>query len=104
MSISHCRGRPEIMADHRAATTCTSAWPQWWGKKQVPDASSATQVLQPAGGSLGTAVLTLAFSHTFWWSLGFTALAVLPALLRQAAHPQPIQPRHKPKATTKGER
>ncbi|HEY7429312.1 MAG TPA: DHA2 family efflux MFS transporter permease subunit [Streptosporangiaceae bacterium] len=73
---------------------------QGLAREQVPDASSATRVLQQVGGSFGTAVLAvilasqaaahagqgptglaLAFSHTFWWSLGFTALAVLPALL-----------------------
>jgi hypothetical protein len=59
----------------------------------VPHASSATRILQQVGGAFGTAVLAVilarqaaahplavAFDHTFWWSLAFTALAVVPAL------------------------
>jgi hypothetical protein len=44
------------------------------------------------GGSFGTAVLAVilvghSFHATFWWSVAFTALAVLPALMlpRRAA-------------------
>jgi MFS family permease len=63
------------------------------GREQVPHASSATRILQQIGGAFGTAVLAVllarqvaahpaavAFGHTFWWSLAFTALAVVPAL------------------------
>ena len=68
---------------------------------QVPHASSVTRILQYLGGSFGAAVLvavildgqlaahaaagpagvTAAFGYTFWWCTGFTALALLPALL-----------------------
>jgi EmrB/QacA subfamily drug resistance transporter len=65
---------------------------------QVPDASSATRILQQVGGSFGTAVLAVilalqvtrpgtatglatAFDRTFWWSVGFTVVGALPALL-----------------------
>jgi EmrB/QacA subfamily drug resistance transporter len=70
-------------------------------RKQVPHASSATRIVQFVGGSFGAAVLVAvildqqiaahaaagaagvatAFGHTFWWCAGFTALALLPALL-----------------------
>jgi EmrB/QacA subfamily drug resistance transporter len=55
-------------------------------KASVPDASSATRIVQQVGGSFGTAVLAMILvGHTyqvaFWWSIGFTGLAVLPALL-----------------------
>jgi MFS family permease len=68
---------------------------------QIPHASSATRILQYLGGSFGAAVLVAvildrqiaahagagaaglaaAFGHTFWWCTGFTALALVPALL-----------------------
>lgn len=97
-------------------------------KADLPHASSAIRITQQVGGSFGAAVLiailatqasarasvqasahvvarsaglTLAFGHTFWWCVGFTALAVLPALLmpdrppRQPAGPQiDPQPSH----------
>jgi hypothetical protein len=55
-------------------------------KASVPDASTATRITQQVGGSFGTAVLAMILAgHTyqaaFWWSIGLTALAVLPALL-----------------------
>jgi len=55
-------------------------------KTSVPDASTATRITQQVGGSFGTAVLAMILaSHTyqtaFWWSIGFTGLAILPALL-----------------------
>jgi EmrB/QacA subfamily drug resistance transporter len=70
-------------------------------REQVPHASSATRIVQFVGGSFGAAVLVAvildqqiaahaaagaaglatAFGHTFWWCVGFTALALLPALL-----------------------
>lgn len=55
-------------------------------KASVPDASTATRITQQVGGSFGTAVLAMILAgHTyhaaFWWSIGFTTLAVLPALL-----------------------
>ena len=65
--------------------------------EQVPRAASAVRIFQQVGGSLGTAVLAVilarhigsdhapahvasAFATTFWWALGLTVLAVLPAL------------------------
>jgi EmrB/QacA subfamily drug resistance transporter len=83
---------------------------------QVPHASSATRIMQQVGGSFGTAVLAVilqtqitahrggglagraaAFDNAFWWSLGFTALAIVPAVLlpgrrdrdRPAQSPEP---------------
>jgi EmrB/QacA subfamily drug resistance transporter len=70
-------------------------------REEVPHASSATRILQFVGGSFGSAVLVAlildrqvtahaaagaaglatAFGHTFWWCTGFTALALVPALL-----------------------
>jgi MFS family permease len=61
-------------------------------RASVPDASSVTRIMQQIGGSFGTAVLAVilvghSFHATFWWSVAFTALAVLPALMlpRRAA-------------------
>jgi hypothetical protein len=61
-------------------------------RASVPDASSMTRIMQQAGGSFGTAVLGVIlvghpFQATFWWSVAFTALAVLPAVMlpRRAA-------------------
>jgi len=65
----------------------------------VPDASTTIRIVQQVGGSFGAAVLAVilahgllthdisaaaravAFDRAFWWSIGFTALAVLPAFL-----------------------
>jgi EmrB/QacA subfamily drug resistance transporter len=66
---------------------------------QVPHASTATRIAQQVGGSFGTAIIAMilqtqlaahasagiagrvtAFDNTFWWSLAFTAIAVIPAL------------------------
>jgi hypothetical protein len=60
----------------------------------VPDASSVTRIMQQVGGAFGTAVLAVilvghSFDVTFWWSVAFTGLAVLPALMlpgRAASH------------------
>jgi EmrB/QacA subfamily drug resistance transporter len=74
---------------------------QGLGPEQVPHASSATRIVQFVGGSFGTAVLVAlildrqaaahaaagavglatAYANTFWWCTGFTALALIPALL-----------------------
>jgi hypothetical protein len=67
-------------------------------RESVPDASSVTRIMQQVGGSFGTAVLAVilvghSFQATFWWSVAFTALAVLPAAMlpgrtrREAAGP-----------------
>jgi EmrB/QacA subfamily drug resistance transporter len=64
-------------------------------KEELPNASSTTRIVQQIGGSLGTAVLTVtltrallthsvhsqAFDATFWWSIGFVALALIPTVL-----------------------
>ena len=78
-------------------------------REQVPHASSATRILQFVGGSFGAAILVAlildhyaaahaaagaaglatAFGATFWWCTGFTALALVPALLL-AGRPKPV--------------
>lgn len=71
-------------------------------KDQVPDASIATRILQTIGGAFGSAILativqhqissssvyniktvTSAYNVAFWWSIGFAAVALIPALLLQ---------------------
>jgi EmrB/QacA subfamily drug resistance transporter len=74
---------------------------QGLSREDVPHASSATRILQFVGGSFGSAVLVglildrqaaahaaagaaglaTAFGNTFWWCTGFTALALIPALM-----------------------
>lgn len=70
---------------------------QGLARTQIPHASSATRIMQQIGGAFGAAVLAVilagqtaarpgtglaaAFGHTFWWCVGFTALAVVPALM-----------------------
>jgi EmrB/QacA subfamily drug resistance transporter len=62
-------------------------------REKVPDASSATRIIQQVGGSFGTAVLaailaeTTSFRTTFAWATAFTAAAAAAALLL---------PRHRP--------
>jgi hypothetical protein len=60
---------------------------------QVPRATSALQIGQRSGAPLGAAVIAVvlqhqlatspatAFGSTFWWSLAFTAPALLPVVL-----------------------
>jgi EmrB/QacA subfamily drug resistance transporter len=67
---------------------------------QVPHASIATRITMQLGGAFGAAVFALilqtqlaaqaagglvgraaAFDNAFWWSIGLTALAIIPALL-----------------------
>jgi EmrB/QacA subfamily drug resistance transporter len=68
-------------------------------KPQIPHASSMVRLMQQVGGAFGAAVLAVilasqvtahaataggvatAFGHTFWWCVGFTVLALVPALL-----------------------
>jgi EmrB/QacA subfamily drug resistance transporter len=86
-------------------------------KADLPHASSAIRITQQVGGSFGAAVLVVilarqaaahaaagsaglatAFGHTFWWCVGFTALAVIPALLmpgRPARPARPERPSHR---------
>lgn len=78
-------------------------------REQIPDASSATRLIQQIGGAFGASVLAVilqnqlsshlatdlvakaqAFDHTFLWSLGFTVVGLIPAALlprnRSKAH------------------
>ena len=85
-------------------------------KEAIPRATSAVRIFQQVGASFGTATLAVilqhqlagqaaagpaglaaAFGHTFWWAIGFTALAVVPALLlpprpTRAGAPKPMAP------------
>lgn len=73
-------------------------------RAEVPDASSTTRIVLQVGGSFGAAVLAiilahellghgvvtaatrgLAFNVAFWWAIGFSVLALLPALLLPSA-------------------
>jgi MFS family permease len=69
----------------------------------VPDASTITRILLQLGGSIGTAVLAVilvtaggttasAFHVAFGWSVGLTALALIPALLIPTVQPQRAGP------------
>ncbi len=63
-------------------------------RMEIPHASSATRIAQQLGGSFGAAVLAVilqrelgrsggaatGFGAAFWWTLGFTLLAFVPAL------------------------
>jgi EmrB/QacA subfamily drug resistance transporter len=61
---------------------------------EIPNATSAITTIQTIGAAVGAAVLSAilqgraahhpgasAFAGTFWWVLGFTAVALIPALL-----------------------
>jgi MFS family permease len=73
-------------------------------QRDYPRASSALRILQQLGGSFGVAVVAVllqrrvtdapnagghptvdqvagAYGHTFWWTVAFTAAALIPALL-----------------------
>jgi hypothetical protein len=70
-------------------------------RASVPDASSVTRIMQQADRSFGTAVLAVilagrSFQATFWWSVAFTALAVLPRLCCRAAGPIGRRDRKRP--------
>jgi hypothetical protein len=85
----------------------------------IPRATSAVRIFQQVGGSFGTALLavilqhqaanlartgpaglTAAFSHTFWSAVGFTALALIPALLLPRGRPKPASPSYEATAPT----
>jgi len=70
---------------------------------EVPDGSTTMRIIQQVGGSLGAATLAVilaaqmaghspvsaadqlaAFHTAFWWAIGFSLLAILPALLLPA--------------------
>jgi EmrB/QacA subfamily drug resistance transporter len=80
---------------------------------QIPHATSITRIAQQLGGAFGTAILAMIlatqlhthqtaglagqatpFANTFWWSLGFTAIAIIPALALPRQHKGPIH--HEP--------
>jgi EmrB/QacA subfamily drug resistance transporter len=95
-------------------------------RAKLPDASSVTRIAQQVGGAFGAAVLVvilasqraalvaagsaataIAFGHTFWWCVGFTALAVIPALAlpgRPAALHRPDSPEPRSAAEPAGAR
>jgi EmrB/QacA subfamily drug resistance transporter len=77
--------------------------------EEFPRATSAVRSFQQVGASFGTAVLAVilqhqltahatagpsglatAFGHTFWWAVGFTALALVPALLLPQTRPESL--------------
>ncbi len=66
-------------------------------REQIPHASITTRIMQQLGGAFGAAVMAVilqqqitsyaasgglatAFSHTFWWVVGFTVFAIVPTL------------------------
>jgi EmrB/QacA subfamily drug resistance transporter len=67
-------------------------------RPQVPRATAALNALQRTGGSIGTALLAVVLTHelarggvpadafgtTFWWAVGISALAVVPAAVLAA--------------------
>jgi EmrB/QacA subfamily drug resistance transporter len=69
----------------------------------IARATSSVRILQQLGGSFGVAILAVvlqqglvdhsdgglasAFADTYWWALGFTALAVVPSLFLPGAPP-----------------
>ena len=80
---------------------------------QVSHATTVTRIAQQLGGAFGTAILAMilatqlhahqaaglagqatAFANTFWWSLGFTAIAIIPALALPHQHKAPTH--HEP--------
>jgi EmrB/QacA subfamily drug resistance transporter len=61
-------------------------------KASVPDASTSTRIMQQVGGSFGTAILAMilvsqGYHAAFWWSVAFTALALVPTVLLPARKP-----------------
>ena len=78
-------------------------------REAIPRATSTVRIFQQIGASFGTAVLAVilqnqtavhaaagsaglatAFAHTFWWTVGFTALALVPALLLPHGRPASV--------------
>lgn len=74
--------------------------------EQIPRATSTAQIMQQVGASFGTATLAVilqhqatrsaadggaglasAFGHTFWWAVGFTGIALVPALFLPRSKP-----------------
>jgi EmrB/QacA subfamily drug resistance transporter len=89
-------------------------------KQQIPHSSVLTRTTQQIGGSFGTAVLAVileeaiashhgalpaAFHIAFWWSIGFSAIAVLLSLWlpgAQPPHPAEAAPARQPALTGGG--
>ncbi len=87
---------------------------------QVPHASSVTRIAQQVGGSFGTAILAMilatqfhthhgltgeatAFGTAFWWALGLTVIAIIPALaLPRQSKDQPDDARQTPQPRPEG--
>lgn len=69
-------------------------------KGDLPDGSSTIRIIQQVGGAFGAAILVLILSHAaltvsvpsqafnvaFWWSIGFVALAFIPAIFLPTFH------------------
>jgi len=69
-------------------------------KADLPDGSSTIRIIQQVGGAFGAAILVLILSHAaltvtvpsqafniaFWWSIGFVALAFIPAIFLPTFH------------------
>ncbi len=79
------------------------------GKAEVPQASIAIRILQTIGGAFGPAILAVivefqttsgilssmvpAFNTAFWWAIGFSVIAAVPAFfLHQIKAPNPPIP------------
>lgn len=74
-------------------------------RKDIPRATATLNITQRVGGAIGTALYAVVLDHnlssssstasafdaTFWWAVGLTALAILPALLLPAP---PAKPQH----------
>lgn len=64
-------------------------------REQVPHASIVVRIGQQVGGSVGVALLTMilsgsgSFGTAFWWSIGFTGLAVLVSFALPGKAPAP---------------
>jgi hypothetical protein len=68
----------------------------------IPDATMNTRIAQQVGASFGTAVVavalqsllthgaTSAFQGAFWWAIGITVVAIIPALALPA-RPRPAR-------------
>jgi EmrB/QacA subfamily drug resistance transporter len=87
----------------------------------IPDASMITRISQQVGGSFGVAIAAVvlqsavtsghtlgqAFDQAFWWTTGFTALAVLASFFlpgRRAAAPAHVAPAEEAAPAAAGQR
>ena len=66
-------------------------------------ASNVTRIAQQVGGPVGVALIAVilarsTFENAFWWTVGFTAVAVLLSLVR--AGPGRPGPRHRDRRPT----